>query len=186
MMKSIEFIKKYNLYLNIMFWCNAILLGIGTMIGGFQEVGQVDQSVGGWILIVLPIMLSLLLIPQLIGCLLSFININKNSKIMDVFIIICAALSLVTNIFILSFEFKNIIIYLSIIQCILLILMCCYKLFLKEEKIYCNKCGNRNEIGANFCTSCGASLKATSQSVQDATAKNNIVKENVRKKNNKL
>lgn len=177
MMKSIEFIKKYNFFLSVMFWCNAILLGIGIIIGAFQEVGQVDQSVGGWIIIFLPVILTLLLLPQLIGCVLSSINTKKNSKIMDIVIIIFTAISLATVIISMkSFGFKNIIINLSIIQWVILMVMCCYKLFLKEEKMYCIKCGNRNEIGAKFCTSCGASLKAASQNVQDTTTKNNIEK----------
>ena len=38
---------------------------------------------------------------------------------------------------------------------------------LDSQAVYCNQCGHRNPVGANFCSSCGASLEVVAG--EDAT-----------------
>ena len=61
-----------------MFCYNTALFGLAIIINLVKYANSADGSVGGWIIILLPIIISMFLFPQAVGQIISRINISKN------------------------------------------------------------------------------------------------------------
>ena len=120
-----------------MFCYNIFLFTIAIIIN-LVEMGNSAGSAGGWIIIISPVIVGIFLFPQVVGYIISRINISKNKYSLTILEFILSCFSLLSIILVHIpkdlLGFNGIFYWAALIQCIILVVQCLFKVILKENK----------------------------------------------------
>ena len=129
--KMLDNKKIYNMF------CYNIFLFTIAIIINLVEMGNSAGSAGGWIIIISPVIIAIFLFPQVIGYIISRINISKNkySLIILEFILSCFSLLSIILAHIPKdlLGFNGVFYWIALIQCIILVIQCLLKIILKKQ-----------------------------------------------------
>lgn len=122
-----------NLSIYWMYAVNLLLLFISIVVAFFKSIQNSDAA-SGFFLLIIPMVAAFFIIPQCIGTVLSAINIKIKKYVMLVFIFITSLLSLGSIIISYSVcDNTGIMFWITLIECIILIIMLLLKLALRIE-----------------------------------------------------
>lgn len=121
----------YNIFK--MFVWNLLLLVATLVISLIHLASDADESVGGWVIILMPFIIPVFIIPDCIGIVASKINIKKKSRGLLMFSFFISCFSLILIILSIKAGFNYLVLgLLPMIQCLILIGMCFWKLVKKK------------------------------------------------------